>query len=506
MAAAERNDPVAARARMTTREKIGLTLMVAVMLLTRLPYLGHPAPDYDEQLYSLIGQRVLHGALPYVDLWDRKPIGLFLLYALAHALGGDGPLAYQLLALLFCLVGGLLVWRIGLYLTDRGTAALASGLYPLLMAVYGSQTGQSEIFFMPAIMAMALLVLRAAHCRQERNALRFTYGAMALGGLALQIKYTALCQCLYFGIGALGVLRRRELSLTRLARQAAVFALLGVLPTALAALFYFGQGKWPDFLFANLLSIGRRGAMPAALTWKAQAIFALPLIVLAAGGLVYALRAMPRAPGWWFAPGWLAAALAGLFMGSTIYPYYYAALVPAVILTALPMFERRRPLGTVTLAAALGGLLLVFNPPAHFAAARRERASLAEMVHQLSPQVTRDHRLFVYDGPVALYRLTGSCLPTRFIYPDHLNNLLEAHALPVDPTAEVARILAHRPGAIVTTRDAVTLRNPGTDRLLGQELQRNYSLLTSIDFQDRRIDLYARRNAADPVTKSADHR
>ena len=75
---------------------LGIALLA---ILVRLPFLGDPAPDYDEQLYSLIGERMLHGDLPYIDLWDRKPFGLFALFAALHWIGGPSPQAYQIAAM-----------------------------------------------------------------------------------------------------------------------------------------------------------------------------------------------------------------------------------------------------------------------------------------------------------------------------------------------------------------------------------------------------------------------
>ncbi|MDE2302682.1 MAG: glycosyltransferase family 39 protein [Sphingomonadales bacterium] len=478
----------------------GLALMFALTLATRLPFLGHPAADFDEQLYSLIGQRMRLGAIPYVDLWDRKPPGLFALFWLAHAIGGDGPAAYQGLGLLACLGGALCVWRLARRMTGPGTAAFASGLYPLLMALYGSESGQSEVFFTPLLAGMALLLVRAEEAAHARRALQLCLVAMAMGGLVLQVKYTALAQCLFFGLAALVVLHRRGWRARRLAGAAGLFAVLGVLPTLLAWLVFMRLGAGDAFVFANFVSITRRAALPLSFTLRAQLLFALPLLLLAAGGaLLRHERLAGRARALWLvAAGWLAAGLAGLFMGSTLYTYYYAALVPSVILVALPMFDPRGALGGVTLAAALAGLLVVFDPPGHVAASRSERATLGRMVRLLAPQVgARRHCLFVFDGPVALYRLAGSGLPTRFIYPDHLDNRLEEHALPVSPESEVARILAARPGAIVTTRDAITLRNRATDAEVTAALHRSYRLLATFDFQDRRLALYARTADAD---------
>ena len=76
-----------------------LLAIVATAFIARLPWFGFPLAGYDEQLYSLIGQAMTQGALPFVDVWDRKPIGLFALFAAAHAVGGAEPEAYQSLAL-----------------------------------------------------------------------------------------------------------------------------------------------------------------------------------------------------------------------------------------------------------------------------------------------------------------------------------------------------------------------------------------------------------------------
>ena len=55
-------------------------------LLLRGATLGYPIIHIDEQFYLLVGDRMLHGAVPFVDIWDRKPIGLFLIYAATRLL------------------------------------------------------------------------------------------------------------------------------------------------------------------------------------------------------------------------------------------------------------------------------------------------------------------------------------------------------------------------------------------------------------------------------------
>jgi hypothetical protein len=56
-----------------------LLVYTLLALMLRAFTFGSPTIQIDEQFYLLVGDRMLHGALPFVDIWDRKPIGLFLI-------------------------------------------------------------------------------------------------------------------------------------------------------------------------------------------------------------------------------------------------------------------------------------------------------------------------------------------------------------------------------------------------------------------------------------------
>ena len=104
----------------------------------------------------------------------------------------------------------------------------------------------------------------------------------------------------------------------------------------------------------------------------------------------------------------------------------------------------------------------------------------------------------MFDGPTVLYRTTGSCLPSRFVYPDHLNNALETPALGVSQTDEVARILANHPGVIVTASRAVTPQQPDNLARVRDATGRNYRPLITMSLHDRAITAWVRRDLARP--------
>jgi hypothetical protein len=81
-------------------------------------------------------------------------------------------------------------------------------------------------------------------------------------------------------------------------------------------------------------------------------------------------------------------------------------------------------------------------------------SDLDDAAAAIRPHIDANHCLYVYEGDSALYRATQSCLPTRFAFPAHLSTRFEEHALGIDPAAEVARIMASRPGAVVIDESA----------------------------------------------------
>ena len=465
-------------------------ILALVVIATRAIWLGDPAADYDEQLYSLIGLRWLDGALPYADLWDRKPAGLFALFAIAHAIGGPSPVAYQVMAMGFTFAGSLLLYALARPLADRWGALLAGGAYSLMLPLYGSHAGQSEVFFLPLLLgALYLLTSDRRHLNLER-----AIAAMLVCGLALQVKYTALPVCAALGGLALYRFHRQGAKPSALLRHAALFAAIGIAPTLIAGAIFFSLGAGEAFWWANFGSFflregaGRwRGDLPIAL---------LPVVVPALLGLWAALRLSPPRDGALYASyAVFAAGLVGtVLLPGTLYLYYLAALVPASLLLALPLFASSRPLARTIVLLMFGFYALFYVGLDQTGKSAQRRAGVAHLTQAVAPLVDRNGEcLWIFDGPSVLYTTTDSCIPTRFVYPDHLNNALETNALGVDQTGEVARVLAMRPPVIVTASDPLTRQNMAARKLVANALQRDYEPLANAELGKRTVRAWRRR-------------
>lgn len=179
---------------------LGATLLMTMAAFaTGWHLIGNPVAGLDEQFYLLVGDRMLDGALPYVDIWDRKPLGLFLVYAAIRLLPGDGVIAYQVIATLCLAATGLIVAAIARR-SATPMAAIAAGLATIgFSTLLGVGMGDAPIFYDPLLAMAAWLILRASDHGRGTQSGTATGVAMLLAGVAITIKTTAVFEGVAFG-------------------------------------------------------------------------------------------------------------------------------------------------------------------------------------------------------------------------------------------------------------------------------------------------------------------
>ena len=117
-----------------------LLLLLLVAITSRAQVFGNSLVSIDEQFYRLIGHRMLAGALPYVDIWDRKPIGLFLLFAGFAGAGTWSVIVSQLVALAATVATAWLLFVVARRITTRGAALAAASIYIICLTVAGGES------------------------------------------------------------------------------------------------------------------------------------------------------------------------------------------------------------------------------------------------------------------------------------------------------------------------------------------------------------------------------
>jgi hypothetical protein len=473
-------------------------LLLAVAVLARLAFYGNPVIEGDEQFYLLVGDRLLQGTLPYVGIWDRKPVGLFLIYAAIRALGGEGIVQYQVVATLFAAGTAFLVARIAAEVAPPRGALFAGITYILWLNVFGGEGGQSPVFYNLPVAGAALLTLWAvARPASPARLLGLGAAAMLATGLAMQIKYTAVFEGMFFGCALLWGGWRSGAAPSRLLLCAAAWIACALLPTLAALGAYAAIGELQAFVFANFTSVFQRNtaAVGSALGRLASmAGLLIPLAACAVLGLRMARRAAGepealRVAG--FLAGWLAMAVAGVLLFGTYYNHYALPLLVPLSVAAAPLLgSSAARLGRIPAMLALS-LVAVIATGVITTMHLRSRGDGSE-VRALAEAVTPGATLYVFDGETILYFLTRSPLPTPYVFPTHLNDLREVGGIGVDPVAELRRILASRPAFIATTDSSRARINPEAWALLSEALRTEYQPIRNVKIGNRHRVLYQR--------------
>jgi hypothetical protein len=472
-----------------------LTLFV-VALITRGGRIGDPAIHVDEEFYLLVADRMWQGALPYVDIWDRKPILLFLIYAALRPLSPDGIVAYQIGAMLFAVMTAFVVVLVAQRFANPRGAWLAGVTYLLYIPLLGGAGGQSPVFYNLLMAIGAWEAIRAGEADDAAGVHRHGLLSMLCAGLAIQVKYTAAIEGVAYGLWLIVLLRRLNCPSSRIALRAGLWIAVAIAPTLLATGFYVLTGHGPEFVQANFISIFQKHQpadfAAADFLWISGVKLA-PLLCIAVFSTLLLLRLTPAEAPIFFLFLWTAFAIAGYFSIGSYYIHYALPLIVPMTILCAPLLGM--PVGGVAAMALFGyAAILAMDFPLGSQRQQHER-QIAAMVEAAQPYAARGC-IYLHDGPMIVYLLTHSCLPTRYPFYTHLSEAAEAGA--TDATRNMAELLANRPSAIFVVNNAPILNPPNltTAAMLDAALAKDYQRVATLPdvFASRQQTLYARKD------------
>ncbi len=474
-----------------------LLLIALFITLLRALYFNNPAVNIDEQFYLMAADRWLnHGQLPFVDIWDRKPIGIFLLYAPAVLWFKNGVIGYQLLGLIATLATTAVVYRMGLWFGGRFIAFAAAVFYGAILMLWSGAGGQTPVFYNLFMAGGACLILGALHRPQlgGRAVAAAFLGAALLFGLALQIKYICVFEiCALSLVGLAALLAERRLTLAQATGLALGMVILGLAPTIAAGAAYAAIGHWQEFWFSNFISIFGKKSWRFTfgmylLTVASALVYCVIFWIFTGIALARGLNDRPAVAGYrWLILGlaaWLGAAVVGaLMLGNPILHYFLPTAAPLALLSALGverLAERRaseaKPFST-QIKLWFGGSVALCCVAAVViniqSSARRGAFQVYPAAAFMREHLDRGCPYVFNDYPV-LYYLTQCAAPSIYAFPNHLTETAELHALTVDTETELRRVLGTRPGMIFVRRPFAPELDAGQIAILENVLQQDY--------------------------------
>ena len=462
-------------------------VLVLVALAARAITIGNPIVHADEEFYFSTAHAMWRGALPYVDIWDRKPVGLFLLYLPAAALPWPlGIYAYQAMAFAFVVATAALIVRLARRAGWSRGATLAGIAYILWIDLAEGQGGQAPVFY-------NLLVIAAAALATGRDGIaagraRSMVPAMLLVGLALQVKYSVVFEGAFFGLWAMMQRWRADPRAVPVLRYGVLLGFVALVPTLAVAGWYARAGQFDAFAFANFRSILLRhpdGAAEQAGNFIGAAAILSPLIALA----IIGVRTAGRSPTRSFLFGWALAAVIGLIAFGTWFDHYtLPAMVPLAICAAGPMGDHPRIARwavPMLVVVAIGGQALLV-------AKRMGRGTPAQFAAVADAVGRGPGCLWVQSGSTMLYARTDRCRPTRYVFPSHLGRVRETGAIGVDQMAEVWRILAAAP-AVIVLRPPYHGERADIRALVDRRIAVAYRLRAQLPLGNQHVRVFVRR-------------
>lgn len=304
----------------------------------------------DQSIYALVAREMAHGGIPYRDVWDFKPPGIFFVYWIAQALFGQNMLAPRLLEMLsVCAMGGGFLYLSNQLLGSRMPGLIATALGALLhVQLEFWHTGQPESFgATTTILALACVVA-------EPKTLRGRWLAPLWAGLLFGAAF--LFKPPLGGSAVLAVaylLRKGRLTgqpLTTLGLPIGVMTLGALLPLLWCAIWFIGHGGWPalHWTFADFtpgytkLGWEYRNAFDSLYYAAREATFKFSLLVpfgIAVMVFTPSIHTRER-EAIFLVAGTALVQLCGVALQAKFFPYHYGATLPLLAwLAAIGLYK-----------------------------------------------------------------------------------------------------------------------------------------------------------------------
>lgn len=226
-------------------------LLVAILGLTwllRMNFWDQPF-QMDEGVYSYIGWGMFEGLVPYRDVFDHKPPGIYMLYAVAFLLLEPTALSIKIFGTIYTLGTVLAVFFVGRKMAGEKAGCMAA----LLFAVFSSgpkiEGGgvNTEIFMILPYTLAAYSLLKAVETGERKHYLLFGLWT----GLASTIKQVAVVNLFWLAAYLLVSMwrERRWSALTHIVRSAVLVTVGTVLPWLPFILYFYLSNAIKEFFF-----------------------------------------------------------------------------------------------------------------------------------------------------------------------------------------------------------------------------------------------------------------
>jgi hypothetical protein len=305
-----------------------LGICAAIIFLQRLHTFDEPL-ECDTALFSVLAHEWRLGRPLYSDLWDNKPPGIILTYAIAQAVAGSGPRSILLLGTLASILTLVGVYFAAFWMTGNCRAGLwAAAFWTLVNAAPYLEANQpvAEVFVNACWTWGAAFLFR--FWREEAGPWDLWIAGSCLAAAGFYKHHIAFVNGIiifgFFGAWINEMTRQRRSVIQILLPSLAPIAILWIAVFGYFALTHRAAILWDTLVtysrfYARLSSSGGTGI-------RLEILYAIaPLALAALIGLPHAFKTKDRR--WIFALSYVTAAWAGIALPGRYYAHYFQLLL-----------------------------------------------------------------------------------------------------------------------------------------------------------------------------------
>jgi hypothetical protein len=348
---------------------VAYMIMGAVVILVcfiRLRLLGVPL-ERDEGEYAYMGQLLLQGILPYVEAYNMKLPGIYVVYALIMAVFGQTHAGIHLALLFANIATAILLFLIGrrLFGTIAGAGSAVGFSVLTLSPTMQGFWANSEHFVI--LLAVGGLLLMLIAIERDSHILLLLSGLL-LGSSFLMKQHGVFFPLFGFVYISYACSRRYSLLSKRFLSRLGVFSGGVSVPLSGVFLVFLGAGILDQFWFWTFKYASEyvamvpleRGAVYFKMTFARIFSANASIFIVALLGALSMIWSRTARSGWFFAFGFLLASFAALCPGFYFRPHYFILWMPAVSLFAgMAAFAIIERLSTRALTLVLGSAITV---------------------------------------------------------------------------------------------------------------------------------------------------
>jgi 4-amino-4-deoxy-L-arabinose transferase-like glycosyltransferase len=468
---------------MWSKSWIVVIFFLILVCILRISTFFQSVIDWDESVYLLMSKSMLDGNLPYTQVWDHKPPGIYLLFSLSQIVFGQSVISIRILTCIFVSISCLFLYKSGNVINPNNNqnGLLAGILYAFFSLKNGGLSANTELFFaFFNILSFYLVFITLFVSNKELIFYKFRFFIIGLiMGISLHIKYLVIFDFLAILLTIISFYylksnHRRWIELAKI-----VICLLtgAFIPFLLFMLYFLKSGYLNEYIYANFIANKIYSAETQfSIRYFSEVIFGqsvqnhpLWLCLFLTPFYLYFLipRKSETSYKFYVLLIWFFMAFIGTCATKKFYPHYFLQVLPPLCLISSYMVINLLDTANLKPIRLRFALILIFLFPLLLSSSKPLKASMqfinkkyvqisddwkdtpTLVSNYIKSRITEDDYIYMADYQPIVYFLTNSKIPTKYVLPNWFIKKEFSRFIGINLTHELSNILKKDPVYIV---------------------------------------------------------